>query len=116
MSWLKMKQKGETVKEKEKDDSNDKDTNANQLIQKQKRAIKAIVMFGKIKLKRIYKIEALNKKQREVLEKEVLSLTDILNIRLDNNELLNHENIKEITDDKLKEIFETRLKELEKLV
>lgn len=73
-------------------------------------------MFGKIKLKRIYKIEALNKKQREVLEKEVLSLTDILNIRLDNNELLNHENIKEITDDKLKEIFETRLKELEKLV
>lgn len=55
-------------------------------------------------------------KQRQILEKELLSMTDVLNIETDQGEPLNHKNIKKQSTKEIEETFKQALKEMEKLI
>mgnify|MGYP006310158303 CR=1 FL=1 len=82
----------------------------------EKRAVKKFLKKAKKSVQKYKGLIELETKDREILEKEVLSLTDILEIENDDGEELNKDNIKKLSNKELEDALEMSLEEMEKLL
>ena len=82
----------------------------------EKRAVKKFLKKAKKSIDKYKGLVELEAKDREILEKEVLSLTDILEIENDDGEELNKDNIKKLSNKELEDALEMSLEEMEKLL
>lgn len=82
----------------------------------EKKAVKMMIKKGKkVFLSNRYKVME-EKKQRDLLEKEFLQLTKVLDITTDSGEIINKDYVKTLTTKELEESFIEALNEMEKLI
>lgn len=82
----------------------------------EKRAVKAMLKKARKGIEKYKQKVELAVEDRKLLEKEVLSLLDILEIEDDNGNSLTKDNIKNFSNKELEETLETSLNEMEKLL
>lgn len=82
----------------------------------EKKAVKRFLKTAKKRIQQYKRKVELEAQEREILEKEVLSLTDILEIETDKGEQLNKNNIKTLSNQELEEVLEIGIEEIGKLL
>lgn len=82
----------------------------------EKRMTKSMIKKAKKMIKKHAQTIETEAKSRTILENELLSMKDILDIELDNGEELNETNIKELSNKEIEETLEQTLEEMEKLL